>query len=149
MSIVVIAEKPAVARDIAAVLGARRRKAACIEGNGYVVTWAIGHLVGLAEPHQMNPSWRAWRLELLPMLPSEWPLRVLPKTAGHFDEVKALLTSAEVEKVVCATDAGREGELIFRSIYRAAGCRKPVERLWLSSLTPKAITEAFRDCVPE
>ena len=148
MSTIVIAEKPAVARDIAAVLGARRRGPASLEGNGYVVSWAIGHLVGLAEPHEMDPAWRAWRLERLPMLPAEWPLRVHPKTAAHFGELKALLASPEVEKVVCATDAGREGELIFRYIYRAAGCQRPVERLWLSSLTAEAIAAGFRRLRP-
>ena len=148
MSTIVIAEKPAVARDIAAVLGARRRGPASLEGNGYVVSWAIGHLVGLAEPQEMNPAWRQWSLERLPMLPSEWPLKVHSKTASHFHQLAALLSAPEVEKVVCATDAGREGELIFRYIYRAAACQKPVERLWLSALTPEAIAGAFRRLRP-
>jgi DNA topoisomerase-3 len=96
----------------------------------------------------MNPSWRGWRLENLPMLPREWPLSVHEQTRAHFAEVKALLTSPEVQKVVCATDAGREGELIFRLIYRAAGCRKPVDRLWVSSLTPQAIAQGFKQLRP-
>lgn len=148
MLTVVIAEKPSVARDLAAVLGARQRKPASLEGNGYIVTWAIGHLVGLAEPHEMDAAWRSWRLDRLPMLPRAWPLRVFDKTASHFAAVKTLLCAPDVAKVVCATDAGREGELIFRYVYRAAGCTKPVERLWLSSLTPTAIAEAFRRLRP-
>lgn len=148
VSVLVLAEKPSVARDIAAALGARGRRGACFEGNGWLVTWAIGHLVGLSEPHEMNPAWRAWRLEQLPMLPRDWPLQVHEQTRTHFAEVKSLLTSPEVEKVVCATDAGREGELIFRLIYRAAGCRKPVERLWVSSLTPQALAQGFRTLKP-
>ena len=148
MTIAVLAEKPSVARDIAQVLGARTRKSASLEGNGYVVTWAIGHLVGLCEPEAMSPSWRGWRLETLPMLPREWPLSVHEKTASHFRSVKAVLTRGDVDKVVCATDAGREGELIFRYIYRQAGCQKPVERLWLSSLTPQAIRQGFERLRP-
>ena len=143
MTIAVLAEKPSVARDIAQVLGARSRRGASLEGNGYVVTWAIGHLVGLCEPEAMSPSWRGWRLDALPMLPREWPLSVHRKTASHFDSVREVLTRDDVEKVVCATDAGREGELIFRYIYRQARCSKPVERLWLSSLTPQAIRSGF------
>ncbi len=148
MTIAVLAEKPSVARDIAQVLGARTRRAASIEGNGYVVTWAIGHLVGLCEPEAMSSSWRGWRLETLPMLPREWPLSVHRKTAAHFESVRRVLNRDDVEKVVCATDAGREGELIFRYIYRHAGCSKPVERLWLSSLTPAAIRAGFERLRP-
>ncbi|MBK7864734.1 MAG: DNA topoisomerase 3 [Archangiaceae bacterium] len=143
-----LAEKPSVARDIAQVLGARTRRGASLEGNGYVVTWAIGHLVGLCEPEAMNSSWRGWRLEALPMLPRDWPLAVHQKTASHFAEVRQVLQRRDVNKVVCATDAGREGELIFRYIYRQAGCDKPVERLWLSSLTPQAIRAGFERLRP-
>ncbi len=139
MSVVVVAEKPSVARDIAQVVGAKNRGQGWLHGNGYVVTWAIGHLVGLAQPHELNPDWKAWRAELLPMLPDRWTLSVLESTADQFRVVKKLLTDRDVEQVVCATDAGREGELIFRFIYEAAGCRKPVRRLWISSLTAGAI----------
>ncbi len=143
MKTVVVAEKPSVARDIANVLGARARHDASLEGNGYVVTWAIGHLVGLAEPHVIDPAWKAWRMDRLPMLPREWPLCVLDRTADHFEKVKRLLGERDVAKVVCATDAGREGELIFRYLFRVSGCTRPVERLWVSSLTPKAISQGF------
>jgi DNA topoisomerase-3 len=146
--IAVIAEKPSVARDLAAVLGAQRRRDAVIEGGGYLVSWAIGHLVGLCEPHEMDASWKPWRLERLPMLPAEWPLKALDETREHFDALAKLLNASDVEKVVCATDAGREGELIFRYIYRLAGCRKPVDRLWISSLTPKAIRDGFASLRP-
>ncbi|MFP2927515.1 DNA topoisomerase 3, partial [Pyxidicoccus sp. 3LG] len=140
----VLAEKPAVARDLARVLGANERGDGFLRGNGYVVTWAIGHLVGLAQPHEMRPDWKKWSRALLPMLPADWPLVVSPETRTQFDVVKRVLNAPEVSGVVCATDAGREGELIFRYIYEAAGCRKPVRRLWVSSLTERAIQEGFR-----
>lgn len=143
VSTVIVAEKPAVARDIAAVLGASKRGEGRLEGNGYVVTWAIGHLVALAQPSQMRPEWKAWRFEQLPMLPAEWPLEVVPDTREQFEIVRKLLRSKDVERVIAATDAGREGELIFRYIYEAAGCKKPVSRLWISSLTPQAIRDGF------
>ena len=139
VTVVVVAEKPSVARDIAQVVGARTRASGWVHGNGYVVTWAIGHLVGLAQPHEINPDWKAWRAESLPMLPGQWPLAVLESTKEQFSIVKKLIQGRDVKYVVCATDAGREGELIFRFIYEAAGCRKPVRRLWISSLTPGAI----------
>ena len=139
MTVVVVAEKPSVARDIAQVVGARTPVPGWLHGNGHVVTWAIGHLVGLAQPHEINPDWKAWREESLPMLPELWPLAVLESTKEQFGIVKKLVQGRDVDYVVCATDAGREGELIFRFIYEAAGCRKPVRRLWISSLTPGAI----------
>jgi len=144
VTVVVVAEKPSVARDIAQVVGAQTRATGRLHGNGYVVTWAIGHLVGLAQPDQMDPAWKAWRAESLPMLPAKWPLAVLESTKDQFDIVKKLLLGRDVEYVVCATDAGREGELIFRFIYEAAKCRKPVRRLWISSLTPAAIQTGLR-----
>jgi len=139
VTIVVVAEKPSVARDIAQVVGARTRAKGGLHGNGYVVTWAIGHLVGLAQPHEINPDWKAWRADSLPMFPDRWPLAVLESTKEQFNIVKKLIQGRDVEYVVCATDAGREGELIFRFLYEATGCRKPVRRLWISSLTPSAI----------
>jgi len=141
--VAVVAEKPAVARDIARVLGASRRGDGCLVGNGYVVTWAIGHLVGLAQPHEIRPEWRRWQREGLPMLPREWPLVVDEERREQFEAVRRILDDGEVERVVCATDAGREGELIFRYIYEAAGCSKPVSRLWISSLTAEAIRHGF------
>ncbi|WP_342378260.1 DNA topoisomerase 3 [Myxococcus stipitatus] len=140
----VLAEKPAVARDIARVLGAQERGDGYLRGNGYVVTWAIGHLVGLAQPHEIRADWKKWSRSLLPMLPGDWPLVVSDQTRSQFEVVRRVLTSPEVGGVVCATDAGREGELIFRYIYEAAGCRKPVRRLWVSSLTERAIRDGFR-----
>lgn len=144
MTIAVVAEKPAVARDIAQVLGARQRGAGFLHGNGYVVTWAIGHLVRLAEPHEIEPAWRRWRRESLPMLPERWPLVVSDQTRAQFEAVCRVLNDDAIDQVVCATDAGREGELIFRYLYEAAGCRKPVRRLWISSLTAEAIRQGFR-----
>src|SRR5690349_13096437 len=144
----VVAEKPAVARDVARALGASERGEGWFRGNGYVVTWAIGHLVGLAQPHEMRPEWKRWQRELLPMLPRQWPLVVEEKTASQFQVVRRVMNAPEVDGVVCATDAGREGELIFRYIYEAAGCRKPVRRLWVSSLTEGAIREGFRTLKP-
>jgi len=139
----VLAEKPSVARDIARVLGANSKGDGYLHGNGYVVTWAIGHLAALAQPHEINPEWRYWRASLLPMLPSHWPLVVYEKTKDQFETVRRILTSPKIAQVVCATDAGREGELIFRYIYEAAQCTKPFRRLWISSLTPDAIRKGF------
>jgi DNA topoisomerase-3 len=142
-TIAVLAEKPAVARDIARVLGAGQRGDGFLHGNGYVVTWAIGHLVTLAQPHEINPEWKRWRRDHLPILPVEWPLVVSEETKAQFEAVRRVITAPEVERVICATDAGREGELIFRYIYEAAGCRKPFQRLWISSLTADAIRQGF------
>ena len=144
----VVAEKPAVARDIAKALGASTRGNGYFSGGGLIVTWAIGHLVHLAEPHQINPDWKAWRRWALPILPSEWPLIVDEHRSDQFEVVKKILTSSRVGRVVCATDAGREGELIFRQLYEAAGCTKPVDRLWISSLTPAAIRDGFSQLRP-
>jgi DNA topoisomerase-3 len=143
--VAVIAEKPAVARDIAQVLGARAREEGSLRGGGYVVTWAIGHLVVLAEPHQLNPRWKEWSLADLPMLPDDWRLVVAESTRDQFANVSRVLHAPDVTEIVCATDAGREGELIFRYIYEAARCRKSVRRLWISSLTPEAIARGFRE----
>src|SRR5260221_11574285 len=139
----VLAEKPSVARDIARVLGAAGKGDGYLHGAGYVVTWAIGHLAALAQPHEINPAWRNWRRDLLPILPDRWPLIVYEKTKDQFEIVRKILGSPRVSRVVCATDAGREGELIFRYIYKAAQCAKPVSRLWISSLTPEAIRKGF------
>jgi DNA topoisomerase-3 len=143
MSVAVVAEKPSVARDIARVLNAAKRGEGFLHGDGYVVTWAIGHLVALAQPHEIRPEWKAWRRDLLPMLPGSWPLVVGEQTKDQFDVVRRILTSPKISEVICATDAGREGELIFRYIYEAAGSEKRVKRLWISSLTPEAIRDGF------
>jgi DNA topoisomerase-3 len=146
--VAVLAEKPSVARDIAKVLGATTRGEGYLHGNGYVVTWAIGHLASLAQPHEIHPQWKSWRRETLPMLPEVWPLVVYEKTKDQFEVVRRILSSPRVERVICATDAGREGELIFRYIYEAAACSKPIGRLWISSLTPDAIRKGFEAIKP-
>jgi DNA topoisomerase-3 len=148
MSVVVLAEKPSVARDIAAVLGANERRGGWLEGNGYQVTWAVGHLVGLAQPHQIDERWAAWRPELLPMLPKHFPLVPRDSGADQLKVVRRLFQARGVKEIVCATDAGREGELIFRWIYDIVECTRPVRRLWISSLTQDAIREGFRNLKP-
>src|ERR1700756_4021812 len=142
-TIAVLAEKPSVARDIARVLGADKRGEGYLQGNGYVATWAFGHLVSLPPPHEINPQWRQWRFDLLPILPEHWPLVVYERTKDQFEVVRKILTSPRVLRIVCGTDAGREGELIFRYIYEATESNKPVSRLWISSLTPDAIRKGF------
>ncbi len=148
MTVAVLAEKPSVARDIARVLGARSQQRGALTGNGYVVTWAVGHLAALAQPHEVNARWRRWSLAELPMIPAHWPLQVYDKTRDQFEVVKRILCDRKTEHIVCATDAGREGELIFRFIYEAAGATKPVRRLWISSLTDAAIRKGFDDLRP-
>lgn len=148
MTVAVVAEKPSVGRDLAKVLGATRRGDGTLSGAGYVVTWAIGHLVGLAEPEGIRPEWRRWRREDLPLLPERWPLTVFDATRDQFQVVRRVLNAPDVERVICATDAGREGELIFRLIYEAAGCQRPVSRLWISSLTESAIRDGLRRLRP-
>jgi DNA topoisomerase-3 len=147
-TIAILAEKPSVACDIARVLGATSKGDGYLHGNGYVVAWAIGHLVALAQPHEMNPEWRHWRRDLLPILPKHWPLVVYQKTKDQFEVVRKILRSPRISRLVCATDAGREGELIFRYIYEASQCEKPVSRLWISSLTPDAIRKGFEQLKP-
>ena len=144
MSIAVVTEKPAVARDIAKVLNAHKRGEGYLHGAGYVLTWAYGHLITLAQPHEINPDWKRWSRAHLPMLPDQWPLIINEKTHDQFQIISRILNSNKVQQVVCATDAGREGELIFRYIYEAAGCQKPVSRLWISSLTSAAIKQGFQ-----
>ena len=148
LSTAIVAEKPSVARDIAQVVGARTKGDGFLHGAGYVVTWAIGHLVQLAQPNEIKPEWKSWRRDTLPMLPHEWPLVVGDKTRDQFEVVRKILSSAKIGRVVCATDAGREGELIFRYIYEAAGCSKPVQRLWISSLTAEAIQKGLNTMKP-
>ena len=144
----VIAEKPSVARDIAKALGVSRRGAGYLHNERFIVTWAVGHLVALGQPHEINPEWKRWRREALPMLPNEWPLIVYERTADQFETIRKILNSPKVERVVCATDAGREGEAIFRYIYEKAGSSKPIDRLWISSLTPAAISRGFAKLKP-
>ena len=144
----VLAEKPSVARDIARVLGAGERGDGFLAGGGYLVTWAVGHLVTLKEPDEMDPRLKKWRRADLPILPERMETKVIPQTKKQFSVVKRLLLAADTDGVICATDSGREGELIFRYIYEMAGCNKPVRRLWISSMTDEAIREGFRNLRP-
>lgn len=144
VTVVVVAEKPSVARDIAAALGATQRRKGYLEGEGYRVTWAVGHLVGLAEPGDIDAAWKYWDLATLPMLPRSWPLRALEHGADQLAVLARLMNARGVKEVVAATDAGREGELIFRYIYEQVGCTKPWRRLWISALTHEAIRAGFR-----
>ena len=147
--IAVVAEKPSVGMDIARVLGCRERGDGFVQGAGYIVTWAIGHLVSQCEPDEIDEKYKRWNMKDLPILPESIPCKVLPKTRKQYGVVKKIINSADTEKIICATDAGREGELIFRLIYTQAKCRKPVERLWISSMTDAAIREGFAQLKPE
>jgi len=142
----VLAEKPSVGRDLAKVLKCNQNKGAFIEGNDYIVTWALGHLVGLQNPEDYDEKYKSWNMENLPMLPKEMKLTVLKKTQKQFYEVKKLLNRQDVNEVIIATDAGREGELVARWIIEKSGVkRKPIKRLWISSQTDKAILDGFRN----
>ena len=139
----VIAEKPSVARAIAQVLGATEKRDGYMEGNGWLVSWCIGHLVELAPTDAYDPKYSKWNYADLPIVPSEWQYRVLPDTKKQFDILDGLMKDSRVESIVCATDAGREGELIFRLVYHLCGCTKPVKRLWISSMEETAICKGF------
>ena len=139
----IVAEKPSVGRDIAGALGRHRRGKGYLVGDGWTVTWALGHLAELAPPDAYGEEYKRWRLESLPILPERFKVRVSPKTREQFSVVKGLLRDPSVTEVVNACDAGREGELIFAYLYGLSGCKKPVLRLWISSLTQEAIREGF------
>jgi len=143
-----VAEKPSVARDIARVLGVRDRGENCLVGGGYVVTWAIGHLVTLKEPEELDERYKRWKAQDLPILPAKMETKVIRKTRSQFASIKKLMNDRETKDIVCATDSGREGELIFRYIYEQAGCTKPVSRLWISSMTDEAIRTGFEELKP-
>lgn len=143
MSKLVIAEKPSVALALAKVLGAYQRQDGYMEGNGYLVSWCVGHLVGLAEPDAYDESYKKWRRESLPIIPEQWKWEVADDKRTQFKILKDLMFRSDIEELVCATDAGREGELIFRLVYYQAGCRKPFKRLWISSMEDEAIKEGF------
>lgn len=148
MHTLVVAEKPSVARDIARVLGAKDRGENSLIGGGYVVTWALGHLVTLKEPQELDERYTRWRAEDLPILPEKMETKVIKKTRSQFLSVKKWMNDKETQNIICATDSGREGELIFRYIYEQAGCRKPVKRLWISSMTDEAIRAGFDSLRP-
>jgi len=144
----VIAEKPSVARDIARVLGCRQKGSSFMEGDQYIVTWALGHLVTLADPEQYGNQYKQWSMDTLPMMPKQWKLVVIGKTSRQFQSVKKLIFREDVSDIIIATDAGREGELVARWILLKAGNKKPVKRLWISSVTDKAIREGFSRLKP-
>ncbi|MDO4546740.1 MAG: DNA topoisomerase III [Clostridia bacterium] len=148
MKTLVVAEKPSVARDIARVLGCRSKGEGFISGDSYIITWAIGHLVALCEPDEIDEAYKKWRVETLPILPERIPTKVIAKTKSQFAAIKSLMRDKQVSRIICATDSGREGELIFRFIYQKAGCTKPVDRLWISSMTDAAIRQGFENLVP-
>lgn len=144
----VLAEKPSVAKEIAKVLGCRQNENGYISGEKYIITWALGHLVTLAEPESYGEQYKTWNLESLPILPSRMELVVIKESSKQYKIVKSLLERSDVSDIIIATDAGREGELVARWILIKAGCRKPAKRLWISSQTDKAIRDGFASLKP-
>ena len=141
--ILVLAEKPSVGKELARVLGCKKNCGGYIEGEKYIVTWALGHLVTLAEPESYGEQYKTWSMQTLPILPQKMILKVIPQTAKQFHVVKKLLLNKEISSLIIATDAGREGELVARWIIEKVGFHKPIKRLWISSQTDKAIKEGF------
>lgn len=144
----VLAEKPSVAQSIAKVLGANKRGDGYLEGNDYLVSWCVGHLVELAQPEAYDAKYSKWSYADLPILPDDWKYEVSAGTRKQFGILKKLMARGDVESLVCATDAGREGELIFRLVYHQCHCKKPFERLWISSMEDSAIQEGFENLKP-
>lgn len=142
---VVIAEKPSVARDIARVLDCNKKGDGFLEGNKYVITWALGHLVTLADPESYDIKYRTWNLEELPMIPSNLKTTTIKKTNKQFNSIKRQMNRSDINEVVIATDSAREGELVARWIIDKANINKPIKRLWISSVTDKAIQEGFKN----
>jgi len=145
MSVLVIAEKPSVGMSLAAVLGANERKDGYVEGNGYIVSWCVGHLVGLADAYEYNEQYGKWKREDLPIVPDTWKYVIFDDKKKQFNILRGLMNRTDVERLICATDAGREGELIFRFVYQMAGCKKPFKRLWISSMEESAIKKGFAE----
>lgn len=139
----VLAEKPSVGRELGRVLGCTAKKDGCMEGNQYVVSWALGHLIELAAPQEYDKRWETWDMQDLPMLPEKMKLSVIPQTSRQYKLVKSLMSRPDIKEIIIATDAGREGELVARWIIEKAGIRKPMKRLWISSQTDKAIKDGF------
>lgn len=144
----VIAEKPSVARSIAAVIGATQKQNGYMEGSGYLVSWCIGHLVSFADAGRYDERFKKWRYEDLPIIPEPWQYIIPDEKKQQFETIRELANRPDVESLVCATDAGREGELIFRFVYQMAGCQKPFSRLWISSMEDSAIREGFQNLKP-
>lgn len=144
MSILVIGEKPSVSRELAKVLRATTKKNGYMDGNGYIVSWCFGHLVGLKFPDEYSEDWAAkWSFSQLPMIPNEWKFKISEASKEQFKILKGLMTNSDVTEIICATDADREGQCIFRYVYNLVKCRKPVKRLWISSLEESAIKDGF------
>ena len=144
----VIAEKPSVAQDLARVLGASQRRDGYCEGMAYLVSWCYGHLAGLADAGTYDERYAKWKLEDLPILPSPFRFLIAPDKQEQFDILRTLMNREDVTEVINACDAGREGELIFRTVYYLADCRKPMKRLWISSMEDSAIEEGFAHLTP-
>ena len=144
----VIAEKPSVAQSLAKVIGANQKKDGYLEGNGYIVSWCVGHLIELANPEHYDEKYKKWRKEDLPIFPAPFSYQVTASTKKQYQVLKDLMKRPDVDGLIEATDAGREGELIFRLVYNQAGCKKPFERLWISSMEDKAIKEGFANLKP-
>ena len=139
----IVAEKPSVGRELAGIVGAKEKKEGYIKGGGHIITWAVGHLTELAAPELYDEKLKSWKLDTLPVIPDKFKTVVSKKTSEQYKIVKDLMNSGEVTEIICATDAGREGELIFRRIYEKANCKKPVKRLWISSMEAKAIKKGL------
>ena len=147
--ILILAEKPSVGRALSSVVGANKTNKGCIEGGGYIVSWCVGHLVGLKNPNEYGCGWeQKWSFSQLPMIPDSWQFKVTESTKEQFGIVKALMGRDDVSEIICATDADREGECIFRYVYQMARCRKPVKRLWVSFLEESAIRQALSNMKP-
>ncbi|MCI7726142.1 MAG: DNA topoisomerase, partial [Clostridiales bacterium] len=144
----VIAEKPSVARSIAGVIGATEKHDGYLQGNGYLVSWCIGHLVSFADAGRYDERFKKWRYEDLPILPETWQYIITDEKKQQFDILRSLMERPDVTGLICATDAGREGELIFRFVYQMAGCEKPFKRLWISSMEDSAIRDGFTHLKP-
>ena len=144
----VLAEKPSAAQSFAKVLGATKREDGYLEGNGYLVSWCVGHLVELSSPESYDERYAKWKYDDLPIFPEQWKYQVSSSTRKQFGILKKLMARADVDSLICATDAGREGELIFRLVYHQCGCKKPFERLWVSSMEDSAIRDGFQNLKP-
>ena len=144
MAILIVGEKPSVSRAISSVVGADATKKGYTEGNGYIVSWCVGHLVGLKFPNDYGNGWnQKWSFSQLPMIPEKWLFKITENTKEQFEVLKALTSRNDVTELICATDADREGETIFRYVYNMIGSNKPVKRLWVSSLEESAIRSAL------
>lgn len=148
MKKLILAEKPSVARDIGRILNANEKKKNYLEGKNYVITWALGHLLGLKMPEDLNKKWEKWQLETLPMLPKFIGIKPLPKTRGQLKTIESLVKRKDINEIVIATDAGREGELVARWILQYVHANKKVTRLWISSQTDKAVKQGFKELKP-